>query len=66
MAAMKEPDERHPVCIQDIRGHEARFTLEQNGFQYVRHQTAGLENAADEKIVKSVIIPQTEELVQQM
>lgn len=66
MAAMKEPDEKHPVRVQDIRGQEARFNLEQNGFQYVWHKMSGLENAADEKVVKSVIIPQTEGLVQRM
>lgn len=66
MAAMKEPDERHPVRVQDIRGQESRFTLEQSGFQYVWNEMSGLEGAADQEHVESVIIPQTEELVQRM
>jgi hypothetical protein len=66
MAAMKEPDEKHLVQVQDIRGQEACFTLEQNGFQYVWHEISGLEDAADEKAVTSVITPKTEELVRRM
>lgn len=65
MAAMKAMDEKHPVQVQDIRGQEARFTLDQNGFQYVRHGIPELDNAADSTHVESVIIPETEKLVQQ-
>jgi hypothetical protein len=66
MAAMKVPDEKHLVQVQDIRGREAQFTLDQNGFQYVSHDVPGLEKAADPTHVESVIIPETEKLVQQM
>lgn len=41
MAAMKEPNEMHPVQVHDIRGQEARFTLDQNGCQHVRHEMSG-------------------------
>lgn len=49
---MKEPDEKHPVRVQYIRGQETSFTLEQNGFQYVWHEMSGLENAGDDEVVK--------------
>ncbi|KAJ5167292.1 uncharacterized protein N7482_006073 [Penicillium canariense] len=66
MAVIKGLDEKHPVQIQDIRGREANFTLEQNGFQYVWHDMPEIDNAADPDCIKSTIIPQTEELVRQL
>lgn len=66
MAAMKARDEKHPVQVQDIRGQEGRFTLGQNGFQYVHHDILGLDRVSDSTHVESVIIPETEKLVQQM
>ncbi|KAJ5126762.1 hypothetical protein N7448_007541 [Penicillium atrosanguineum] len=66
MPAMKALDEKHPVQVQDIRGQEGRFTLGQNGFQYVHHDILGFDKASDSTHVESVIIPEMEKLVQQI
>jgi hypothetical protein len=66
MAAMKVPDEKHLVQVQDIRGRETQFTLNQNGFQYVSHDVPGLDKARRPDTCRTVLIPETEKLVQQM
>lgn len=59
-------NEKHPVQIHDIRGEEANYTLEKNGFQYVRHDVPELDDWSDEEKVKAILIPKTEELVRQV
>ncbi|KAJ6117093.1 hypothetical protein N7512_006818 [Penicillium capsulatum] len=66
MAAGKKLDERHCVHVQDLRGRESQFTLNRHGFQYVEHAMPGLDKVEDEEHVKNVIIPKTEQLVQQV
>lgn len=66
IAAMKSHDEVRAVRVEDVRGREAQFALEQNGFQYVQHDMPELQGAMDGKNVESVIIPKTEKLVQQL
>jgi hypothetical protein len=65
MAEMQGMNQSHSVRVQDIRGQKSRFTLGQNGFQYVYHDIPGLDKASDSTYVESVIIPETEKLVQQ-
>ncbi|KAL1962580.1 hypothetical protein VTN77DRAFT_9373 [Rasamsonia byssochlamydoides] len=59
-------EERHPVRIHDIRGEESNYTLDKNGFQYVRHDVPELDDWSDEEKVKEILIPKTEELVRQV
>lgn len=66
VAALKKLDNGHRVHVQDIRGCESQFTLDQHGFQYVKHDMPELDKIVDEEHVKNVIIPQTEQLVQQV
>lgn len=66
IAALEKRDRRHCVYMQDVRGRESQFTLDRHGFQYVEHSMPGLDKAADEEHVRSIIIPQTEQLVQKV
>lgn len=65
-AEMTKYDDRHEVIIHDIRGEESDFTLDRNGFQYVKHDVPELDDWSDEAKVKQVLIPATEKLVQQL
>ncbi|KAJ5682750.1 hypothetical protein N7462_005915 [Penicillium macrosclerotiorum] len=66
MMAITAPDQKHQVQVQDVRGQEAEFCLDQNGFQFVWHDLPEIEGAADPARVESVIIPKTEELVRKV
>lgn len=65
-AEQENYNERHPVQIHDIRGEEAKYTLDKNGFQYVRHDVPELDDWSDEEKIKAILIPKTEELVRQV
>lgn len=66
MAVMEEADQNQPVNIQDIRGTEAEYNLEQNGFQYVWHDMPELKDVAEQSQLENFILPKTEALVRQM
>ncbi|KAJ9297871.1 hypothetical protein DTO271G3_4092 [Paecilomyces variotii] len=56
----------HRVTIHDIRGQENDFTLDRNGFQYIRHEVPGLKDRSNEDAVAALLIPETETLVQKL
>jgi hypothetical protein len=59
-------NQAHNVLIQDIRGEESEYTLEQQGFQYVQHKITGLKDWSNKDEVTAVLIPATEQLVKEM
>ncbi|KAL1854299.1 hypothetical protein Plec18170_005063 [Paecilomyces lecythidis] len=64
--ALKDVRAAHPVTIHDIRGRETEFTLDRNGFQYIRHEAPGLENCSSEDEFAAALVPETEKLVQKL
>ncbi|OBT75620.1 hypothetical protein VF21_05157 [Pseudogymnoascus sp. 05NY08] len=50
----------HPVDIHDIRGREADFNLDKQGFQIYKHSSAEKDFQDDDQI-KAVYYPETEE-----
>ncbi|KAI1080590.1 amino acid permease-domain-containing protein [Whalleya microplaca] len=58
----ERPVESHRVHITDVTGHEAEYTLDQNGFEYVRH-TAQEKDFLDEDHIRAVYYPETEQLL---
>lgn len=54
--------EAKPVVIHDARGHESEFTLDKNGFQFMKHVSQYLDFDDKEKI-QSVYYKEVEELV---
>ncbi|KAI0081647.1 hypothetical protein K474DRAFT_1635579 [Panus rudis PR-1116 ss-1] len=44
--------ETHPVTIHDVRGRESEYTLDRNGFQFVKHQSKETEFTDHGKIEK--------------
>ncbi|OJJ48414.1 hypothetical protein ASPZODRAFT_62055 [Penicilliopsis zonata CBS 506.65] len=59
-------NETHTALIRDIRGDEASYTLEKNGFQYFKHEVTELDDWSNEKKVVDILIPKTEELVREV
>ncbi|KAJ5242632.1 uncharacterized protein N7469_000959 [Penicillium citrinum] len=51
------------VVIKDIRGREHEFTLDVQGFQYVKHQVYGVTDWRDIAKVKQIVQPATETLI---
>ncbi len=56
------PVEEHGVTIHDVRGREADYSLDGNGFQFVQHSSAERDFADDDHI-KAVYYPETEQLL---
>ncbi|KAK6840738.1 hypothetical protein PG995_015948 [Apiospora arundinis] len=56
------PSEPHLVRITDVSGRESSFTLDGNGFQFVKN-TAEEKDFADEDHIKSVYYPEVEALL---
>ncbi|PWY64841.1 hypothetical protein BO83DRAFT_368546 [Aspergillus eucalypticola CBS 122712] len=54
------------VVIKDIRGKEHEFTLDVQGFQYVKHAIEGVTDWHDAAQIKQIIQPATEELVKRL
>jgi len=52
----------HPVVVHDARGHEADFSLDKNGFQYVKHVSQEKDFLDDEKI-KEVYYKEVEDIL---
>lgn len=40
----------HSVVVHDVRGRESEFTLDKNGFQFVKHESAEKDFTDHEKI----------------
>jgi len=56
------PSEPHPVRITDVTGQESSFTLDRNGFQFVKN-TAEEKDFVDDDHIKSVYYPEVEALL---
>ncbi|KAF7587643.1 hypothetical protein BBP40_006898 [Aspergillus hancockii] len=54
------------VLIKDVRGRVEDFTLDVQGFQYVKHSVQGVTDWRDPRQVKEIAQPATEELVKQL
>ncbi len=54
--------DRREVVVNDIRGKEDQYQLEEHGFQVIHH-TTGLDDFADENKVKSAYYLEVEELL---
>jgi hypothetical protein len=62
----EKADVTHDVVIHDVRGEEQNYTLDRNGFQYVKHEVEQLKGCATEEQIKEVLLLATEELVKQV
>ena len=59
------PKDTRRMFVQDIRGKEGSFSLDQNGFEIVRHLTEEKDFLDDDRI-KEVYYPEIESLVKQV
>ena len=57
--------DEHAVKVHDARGHEDDFNLNTHGFQYHRHISAEKDFTDDDR-VKTVVYPETENLIKEM
>ncbi|KAI0771220.1 hypothetical protein BD413DRAFT_476455 [Trametes elegans] len=55
----------HPVLVHDARGHEEDFSLDKNGFQYVKWPSVEKEFDDDERI-KEKYYPEVEEILKKV
>ena len=62
---LKEPKDTRRMFVQDIRGNEKSYNLDQNGFEIVRHLTEEKDFLDDDEIQK-VYYPEIEELVKRV
>lgn len=56
------PTETHPVTIHDVRGQEADYTLDGDGFEFVRRGAQEKDFLDDEK-VRAGYYPEVEQLL---
>lgn len=54
------------TSVHDIRQHIDKYTLEKNGFQYVKDTVSGLQDAKTEDEIRELLLPATEELVKKV
>ncbi|KAL2871611.1 uncharacterized protein BJX67DRAFT_389144 [Aspergillus lucknowensis] len=59
-------EESQRVTIHDIRGREAEYTIEKNGFQYIHHPIPEYNETWNEKRVVHALLPKTKELVEEL
>ncbi|KAJ7740014.1 hypothetical protein DFH07DRAFT_892184 [Mycena maculata] len=64
--ALDKLDEAHKVTVHDARGSEDKFTLDRNGFTYVKDPIAGLEACTTEEEIQKLVVSATEELVKKV
>ncbi|KAK1573057.1 uncharacterized protein LY79DRAFT_641934 [Colletotrichum navitas] len=57
-----KPCDKREVTVFDVSGHEEHFTLEQHGFQWLRH-ASGFEDFEDERLIKKIYYAETEKLL---
>ena len=55
----------HPALVHDVRGREAEFSLDKNGFQFVNYPSAEKEFDNDERI-KEVYYPEVEKILKEV
>ncbi|KAI0373735.1 hypothetical protein BV20DRAFT_937342 [Pilatotrama ljubarskyi] len=55
----------HPVLVHDARGHEDEFSLDKNGFQYVKWPSVEKE-FDDEERIKEKYYPEVEEILKKV
>jgi len=58
----ERPHETHPVVIRDVRGREAEYTLDRNGFEFIRRPALEKDFLDDEQ-VKAIYYPEVEQLL---
>lgn len=54
------------VVIKDIRGKEHEFTLNVQGFEFVKHQVGAVTDWQDETQIKQIVQPATEDLIKRL
>lgn len=59
-------DDTHRTIVQDVRGREGDFSLERNGFTYVKDDIEGLDACTSEEEYEKLIVPATEKLIQKL
>lgn len=64
--ALESRDEPYKTTVQDVRGRENEFTLDNNGFTYAKHEIEGLDACTSEEEYQKLIVPATEELVKEL
>ena len=62
---LKEPKDTRRMFVQDIRGNENSYSLDQNGFEIVHHLTEEKDFLDDDQIQK-IYYPEIEELVKRV
>ncbi|SPO06037.1 related to 7alpha-cephem-methoxylase P8 chain [Cephalotrichum gorgonifer] len=58
----ERPAETHPAVIHDVRGREADYTLDGNGFEFIRYPTSE-KDFLDDDHIKAVYYPDVERLL---
>lgn len=58
----ERPVETHPAKIHDVRGRESEYTLDKDGFEFVRRPAAEKE-FLDEDAIKAGYYDETEQLL---
>jgi hypothetical protein len=48
--------------VHDARGHESDFTLDRNGFKFVKHQT-GMKDFKSKEDIENIYLPEIKNLV---
>jgi hypothetical protein len=58
----ERPVSTHPVTVTDVSGHEAEYSLDSHGFQFVSHQS-NEKDFIDEDTIKDSYYKETEQLL---
>lgn len=56
------PVATHPATVHDVRGRESEYTLDKDGFKFVRH-TAAEKDFLDDEAIKAGYYAETEQLL---
>lgn len=59
-------DEAYRTTVQDVRGREDDFTLDRNGFTYVKNDIEGIDACTTDEEYEKLIVPATEKLVKEL
>ncbi|EJF59035.1 hypothetical protein DICSQDRAFT_65724 [Dichomitus squalens LYAD-421 SS1] len=57
--------EPHPAVVHDVRGREAEFSLDKNGFQWV-HWPSVAKDFVDDEVIKEKYYPEVERLLKEV
>lgn len=58
----EHPTATHPATVHDVRGRESEYTLDKDGFEFVRN-TAAEKDFVDDDAVKAGYYAETEQLL---